>query len=64
MRERAGGGGRGGRERMEGSTNTHEKYPLREHCTPTFRQWGMSREREGWPVGLGRSKMVLEDVDM
>lgn len=20
--------------------------------------------REGWPVGLGRSKMVLEDVDM
>lgn len=56
-----GGGVRG--ERMGEHQHSREISATRALHT-NFSVMGMSWERVGWPVGLGRSKMVLEDVDM
>lgn len=58
MREREGGGG----AREEAPTPTRSIRYANAH--QLFGNGDESREWEGWPVGLGRSKMVLEDVDM
>lgn len=44
----------GGREGSAGATNTYEKYPLHEWCTPTFRQPGDESEEGGMAGSRGR----------
>lgn len=56
------------RKRVKGGGGGWHQHPREVSATralrTNFSAMGMSWEKEGWPVGLGWSKMVLEDVDM